>query len=96
MGLVRRWPLLLGGMLSLALTACSLAPEQQWYKPGSNYTVAEFERDQAACTTNRQLDEECLKQHGWVPLSGEPTKRPLTLEEQERERKGGRAGSGHY
>ena len=95
MGPVPRW-LLLWGMLSLALTACSLAPERQWYKPGANYTVADFERDQAACTTNRQLDEECLKQKGWVPLSGEATKRQQTIEEQERERHGGRTGTGRY
>ncbi len=58
------------GLFSLAACA-SLEPERQWYKPGGNYTVAEFRQDQTACTKNRVLDEECLKQRGWVPLSGD-------------------------
>jgi hypothetical protein len=57
--------------LALSLGACSLDPEKQWYKPAGNYSTAEFDRDSKACTKNRQLDEECLKQRGWVPLSGD-------------------------
>ena len=41
------------------LGACSLDPEKQWYKPGGNYTAAEFDRDSKACTKSRVLDEEC-------------------------------------
>jgi hypothetical protein len=62
-----------------SLAACaSLEPERQWYKPGGNYTIAEFKQDQAACTKNRVLDEGCLKQRGWIPLTGdrEPPARP--------------------
>ena len=63
------------------IAACSsLDPEKQWYKPGQSYTVAEFERDRAACTKDRVLDEACLKGRGWVSLSGDeykPPTRPL-------------------
>jgi hypothetical protein len=51
-----------------ALSACGSA-EKQWYKPGADYTVADFQRDRAACEKGGALDEVCLKQRGWVPLS---------------------------
>jgi hypothetical protein len=59
-------------LLALGCVACASQPERQWYKPGDpNYTQADFRRDEAACTRNRVLDEECLKQRGWVPLSAD-------------------------
>lgn len=59
--------------LGLALGACSLDPEKQWYKPSGNYSASEFERDTKACTKDRVLNEECLRDRGWVPLSGDIT-----------------------
>jgi hypothetical protein len=73
MNAVTRRSLLLALAL-LPLYACSLEPEKQWYKANTNYTVADFQRDQGACTKNRVLDEECLRARGWVPLSGDETK----------------------
>jgi hypothetical protein len=55
----------------LSLNACSSEPEKQWYKPGRNYTVAEFQRDQAECTKNKALDEECMKERGWIAISAD-------------------------
>ena len=72
---------------AIAATACSLAPDKQWLKPGQNYTVADFRRDEAACTKDRKLDEDCMRQRGWVALSGDAAPKPKTLEEQERERR---------
>ena len=74
-------------LAALILAACSSAePEKQWYKPNVNYTTADFDRDRAACTDKRKvLDEECMKQRGWVALGGDigpsvkppdPTKSP--------------------
>ena len=54
-----------------SLAACTLEPDRQWYKPGGNYTIAEFKQDQTACTKNRVLDEQCLRQRGWIPLTGD-------------------------
>jgi hypothetical protein len=51
------------------LVGCGGSTEKQWYKAGGSYTVAEFERDQRACTTNRVLDEQCLRDRGWIGLS---------------------------
>jgi hypothetical protein len=74
-------------LLLFFVAACASPPDRQWYKPGGNYTVAEFQRDAAACTKNKNLDEDCLKQRGWVSLSGDaPPPRAKTIEERERER----------
>jgi hypothetical protein len=63
-----RWMLLLA-TYALLLVACATEVEKQWYKPGASYTMAEFQRDQAACTKNKVVDEECLRERGWVAIS---------------------------
>jgi len=63
--------------LAVSLTACTSDPEKQWYKPSGNYTTAEFERDRKTCTKKSVLDEECLKQRGWVSLSGDLARKPV-------------------
>ena len=57
----------------LILAGCSTEPDRQWYKPNVNYTTADFERDRAACTDKKAkvLDDECMKQRGWVALGGD-------------------------
>ena len=82
-------------LLALAVLAagCGGISETQWYKPGENYTVAEFQRDHAACTKKGELDTACMKQRGWVSLSGDVPPKPKTLEEQERERRGSTGGT---
>ncbi len=57
----------------LTLAACYAGEiEKQWYKPNDpKYTTADFQRDRVECTKNRVLDEACLKQRGWVSLSGD-------------------------
>jgi hypothetical protein len=74
---IRRHCLLLL-VASLIPVGCSSERDRQWYKPGVNYTVAEFTRDRDECTKNRVLDEQCMKQKGWVPLTSdrEPPKGP--------------------
>jgi hypothetical protein len=67
---------------ALALAACSSFsgdPEKQWYKPNVDYTAADFERDRLACTDKKKvLDENCMKQRGWIALGGDigPPVRP--------------------
>jgi hypothetical protein len=65
-------------LFGIAIVACSSAQEKQWYRPGGSYTVADFQRDEKACTKNRELDEECLKGLGWVPLSVEGRPAPTS------------------
>ena len=64
---------LLLAIAALALAACwSGLPEKQWYKPHTDYTATDFERDRDACTdTKKVLDEDCMKQRGWVALGGD-------------------------
>ena len=57
-------------LTALSLSACDYGPEKQWYKP-SGYTMAEFQRDEAECTKSKVLDEECMKERGWVAISAD-------------------------
>jgi hypothetical protein len=71
-------------MFLLAITmwsfyACASDAGKQWYKPGDNYTVAEFERDQTACTKNRVLDEACLRARGWTTITADDDKGPSPI-----------------
>jgi len=59
-----------------ALTACASSAEKQWYKPGGDYTVQDFQRDRTACEKSGQLDEDCLRQRGWLPLSADKEQPP--------------------
>jgi len=64
------------------LTACGSfgsGGEKQWYKAGADYTVAEFQRDRAACEKSGKLDEDCLKERGWTPLSADKAAPPPPL-----------------
>ena len=74
--------ILLVPVAALALAACSTSAdsEKQWYKPNTDYTASEFERDRLACTDKKKtLDEDCMKQRGWAALGadiGPPVKAP--------------------
>jgi len=65
---------LLVSIATLALGGCASQPQKQWYKAAGNYTVADWDRDEALCSKNRVVDEECLKAKGWIPLSADPEK----------------------
>ena len=65
---------LLLAIAALALAACwSGSPEKQWYKPNTDYTTADFERDRDACTDQKTkvLAEDCMQQRGWAALGGD-------------------------
>ena len=64
---------------TLSLGACAFETGQQWYKPGDSYTVAEFKRDQTACTKNLVLDEACLRERGWVAITADDDKGPAPI-----------------
>ena len=72
---IRQWCLLLTVASSL-LVGCSSERDRQWYKPNANYTVDEFKRDRDACTTGNALDEQCMKERGWVPLTSDRAPAP--------------------
>jgi hypothetical protein len=76
-GVTRRILLLI--VIVLPLTACGSGSEKQWYKPGGSYTVAEFQRDQATCTRDKVLDEDCLKERGWIAISADEDKGPTPM-----------------
>jgi len=72
---IRQWCLLLIVASSL-LVGCSSERDRQWYKPNANYTVDEFKRDRDGCTTGNTLDEQCMKERGWVPLTSDRAPAP--------------------
>lgn len=81
--MIRQWRLLVqwSGIPMVAtglLVGCSSERDRQWYKPAANYTIEEFKRDRDACTSKKDvLDEACMKQKGWVPLTSDrPTNTP--------------------
>ncbi len=58
---------------------CATTEEPLWYKPGKEYTTAEFNRDRDTCTKEKKLDHECMKARGWVPVSPDrPAPTPTT------------------
>ncbi len=63
-----------GAVAAALLGACSSSDERQWMKVGQQYTTAEFQRDVKECTRGRKLDEACMQDRGWVPLTAEKTK----------------------
>jgi hypothetical protein len=72
---IGQWCLLLV-VASGLLVGCSSERDRQWYKPNANYTVDEFKRDRDGCTKDNVLDEQCMKQRGWVPLTSDRAPAP--------------------
>ncbi|HUM17887.1 MAG TPA: hypothetical protein VL086_19515 [Candidatus Nitrosotalea sp.] len=68
--MIGRWCLLFI-VAAVVLASCSTERERQWYKPASNYTMDEFKRDRDGCTKGNTLDEQCMKELGWVPLTSD-------------------------
>ena len=67
--MLTRGALFVVAVLLGSATGCASTGEPLWYKPGGNYTTAEFNRDRDSCTRDRKLDAECLKAKGWVTVS---------------------------
>jgi hypothetical protein len=68
---IRQWCLLIV-VASGVLVGCSSERDRQWYKPNVNYSVGDFKRDRDSCTgKDNILDEQCMKDRGWVPLTSD-------------------------
>lgn len=63
----RAWWVL--AVVALSGVGCATTTEPLWYKPGRDYTTAEFNRDRDVCTKGKKFDQECMKAKGWVPVS---------------------------
>lgn len=61
-------------MLStLGMVACSAADNREWMKVDQRYTKQEFVRDHKECSRGGKLDEPCMRQRGWLPVSPSKT-----------------------
>ena len=65
-------------MIALVATvACSEQTERQWMKLDKTYTTADFRRDYAECSKKGDLDDECMKARGWIPMTPPATKKQV-------------------
>jgi len=63
----------------VALGACASGTAKQWYKP-NGYTVADFTRDETACTKDGTVDEACLRSRGWISITADEDKGPTPVQ----------------
>lgn len=52
----------------LVIGGCA-SDERQWLKLDEKYTTEDFRRDHAACSKGGELDEKCMRSHGWVAVN---------------------------
>jgi hypothetical protein len=69
----------LAALACLGLTAC-VSDAREWMKVNQQYTSAEFRRDYRECIRDRAIDEACMRQRGWVPVSPSRTDAPPAAE----------------
>ena len=63
-------------VLALAAAAgCGSSDDRQWMKISQRYTTEEFQRDYKACSPKSALDEDCMRDRGWVEVSRSKTER---------------------
>lgn len=68
--MLKGWALWLVALVLFGGAGCATTSDEPvWYKPGGEYTTAEFNRDRDQCTKAKKLDHECMKARGWVPVS---------------------------
>jgi hypothetical protein len=72
------------------LAACSTPTEREWMKVSERYTVADFRRDYAECSRGGTLDESCMRNRGWVPVSAGKAEKTPQREPELRPTPGGR------
>ena len=61
--------------LAAALAGCGGADDRQWMKINERYTTEEFQRDYKACSPKSTLDDDCMRNRGWVEVSRSKTER---------------------
>ena len=67
--MLTRGALFLLAVLLGSAAGCASLNEPVWYKPGGDYSTAEFNRDRDSCTRDKTLDPECMKAKGWVSVN---------------------------
>jgi hypothetical protein len=67
------WIGILIGLGALALAGCATSDDREWMKiDRERYSKEELRRDYKDCSKKGDVDEPCMRQRGWVPMS--PTK----------------------
>jgi hypothetical protein len=66
------WIALLLVLSTLSLTGCGAHDDREWMKVDRRYTKEELQRDYKDCSRKGDLDDACMRQRGWIPMT--PTK----------------------
>lgn len=62
--------LALASLVAAALLGgCGASDDRQWMKVNERYTAEEFKRDHAECSRAGKLDEDCMRNRGWVTVT---------------------------
>ena len=60
----------------IVLTGCSAVDDREWMKINQRYTKQEFQRDYKECTRKGDVDEPCMRERGWLPVSPSKSEAP--------------------
>jgi hypothetical protein len=83
-----RWILLLLGLGALSLTGCSAHDEREWMKVDRRYSNEDLQRDYRDCSRRGDLDDACMRQRGWIPMSPTKEEPPRSLDPLQRQPSG--------
>jgi hypothetical protein len=76
-----RWISLLIGLGALALTGCAAHDDREWMKVDRDrYSKEELRRDYKECSKKGDVDEPCMRQRGWVPMSPSKEEAPKSMD----------------
>ena len=63
----------------LGLAGC-FTETREWMKMDQKYKKQEFQRDYRECERGRSVDEACMRQRGWVPVSPSKAEAPRDMD----------------
>ena len=57
-------------LAGLGIGGCTASDDREWMKVNQpRWTTQEFVRDHKECSRAGKLDEPCMRQRGWVPVT---------------------------
>jgi hypothetical protein len=83
-----RWIVLLLGLGALSLAGCSAHDEREWMKVDRRYSNEDLQRDYRDCSRRGDLDDACMRQRGWIPMSPTKEEPPRSLDPLQRQPSG--------
>ena len=64
-------------LVPLVLAGCGTTDDREWMKVNQrSWTTQEFRRDYKECTRKGDVDEPCMRERGWLPMSPSKSEAP--------------------